>query len=51
MRVSTKIFVTVIKFLVKVPVLSEQMLSAPPMVSQACKYLTKLFYSFIFPTE
>ncbi len=47
----TKILVTVIKFLVRVPVLSEQILSAPPIVSQACKYLTKLFYSFILPTE
>ena len=34
---SEKILVTVIKFLVSVPVLSEQMLSAPPIVSQACK--------------
>lgn len=32
---SIKILTTVIKFLVKVPVLSEQMLLAPPMVSQA----------------
>ena len=32
---SEKILVTVIKFLVRVPVLSEQMLSAPPIVSQA----------------
>lgn len=37
------ILVTVIVFLVSVPVLSEQILSAPPMVSHACKYLTKLF--------
>lgn len=47
---SAKTRTTDIKFLVSVPVLSEQMLSAPPMVSQACKYLTKLFYYFIFPT-
>lgn len=45
-----KILVTVMRFLVSVPVLSEQMLSAPPIVSQACKYLTKLFYYFILPT-
>ncbi len=44
------ILVTAIIFLVNVPVLSEQILSAPPIVSQACKYLTKLFYSLIFPT-
>ena len=42
--------VTDIMFFVKVPVLSEQMLLAPPIVSHACKYLTKLFSSFIFPT-
>lgn len=44
------ILVTAIMFLVRVPVLSEQMLSAPPIVSQACKYLTKLFSYLIFPT-
>jgi hypothetical protein len=27
------------------------MLLAPPIVSQAAKNLTKLFYYFIFPTE
>jgi hypothetical protein len=31
----TNILVTVIRFLVSVPVLSEQILSAPPIVSQA----------------
>lgn len=35
--------VTVIRFLVRVPVLSVQMLFAPPIVSQADKNLTKLF--------
>lgn len=45
------ILVTVMRFLVNVPVLSEHMLSAPPIVSHACRYLTKLFSSFIFPTE
>lgn len=32
---SMKILVTVMRFFVKVPVLSEQILSAPPIVSQA----------------
>lgn len=48
---STNILVTVIRFLVRVPVLSVQILLAPPIVSQACRYLTRLFYSFILPTE
>ena len=38
---------TFIIFWVKVPVLSEQMLFAPPIVSQAAKNLTKLFSSLI----
>lgn len=33
------------------PVLSEQILVAPPIISQLANYLTKLFSSFIFPTE
>jgi len=43
--------VTVIWFLVRVPVLSVQILLAPPIVSQAARNLTRLFSSFIFPTE
>ena len=39
------------RFLVRVPVLSEQMLLAPPIVSQAERNLTKFFSSFILPTE
>ena len=49
-EVPWNIFNTDIVFFVKVPVLSEQILSTPPIVSQAAKYLTKLFYYFIFPT-
>ena len=40
-----------ITFLVSVPVLSEQIMLAPPIVSQACNYLTKFLSSIIFPTE
>lgn len=47
----TKMLLTAMMFLVRVPVLSEHILSAPPIVSHACKYLTKLFSSFILPTE
>ena len=42
---------TVILFSVKVPVLSLQILSAPPIVSQASRCLTRLFSFLIFPTE
>ena len=38
-------------FLVKVPVLSEQIILAPPIVSQAYNFLTKLLSSIILPTE
>ena len=38
--------VTVIKFLVRVPVLSEQIIFAPPIVSHASSFRTK-FLSFI----
>jgi hypothetical protein len=34
-----------------VPVLSEQIMSAPPIVSQACIFLTRLLSSSIFFTE
>ena len=38
-------------FLVRVPVLSVQISLAPPMVSDASSFLTKLFSFFIFMTE
>lgn len=38
-------------FLVNVPVLSEQIIFAPPMVSQAYNFLTKLLSFIIFFTE
>ena len=38
-------------FIVRVPVLSEQMLLAPPMVSHAYIFLTKFSSSNIFLTE
>ena len=41
----------VIWFMVKVPVLSEQILFAPPIVSQASIFLTKLLSLSIFLTE
>lgn len=44
-------FVTVILFSVSVPVLSEHIVLAPPIVSHALSHLTKLFSSFILPTE
>ncbi len=45
------IWVSVILFMVKVPVLSEQILLAPPIVSHAYIFLTR-FWSFnIFFTE
>jgi hypothetical protein len=40
-----------ILFWVRVPVLSEQIIFAPPMVSQAAIYLTKLLSTNIFLTE
>ena len=40
-----------ILFMVRVPVLSEQMVLAPPMVSQASIFLTRLLSSNIFFTE
>lgn len=43
--------VRVILFMVKVPVLSEQMLLAPPIVSQASIFLTKFWSLSIFLTE
>lgn len=45
------IVVQVIWFLVRVPVLSEQMLLAPPIVSQDDSFLTKLLSTSIFYTE
>ncbi len=42
---------TVILFWVSVPVLSVQILFAPPIVSDACSYRTRLFYFRILPTE
>ena len=38
-------------FLVRVPVLSEHMIFAPPIVSQAYNYLTKFLSSIILPTD
>ena len=38
---------TVMSFRVKVPVLSEQMWVAPPMVSDEASFLTRQFYLFI----
>jgi len=46
-----QILVQVIWFLVSVPVLSEQMLLAPPMVSQDDSFLTKFWSISIFWTE
>jgi len=43
--------VRVILFCVRVPVLSEQMQSAPPIVSQAYSFLTRLLSLSIFLTE
>jgi hypothetical protein len=43
--------VTVILFNVSVPVLSEQIESAPPIVSHAYNFLTKLLSLSIFFTE
>ena len=37
--------------MVSVPVLSVQISLAPPMVSEASSFLTRLFSSFIFMTE
>ena len=45
------IFVTDIKFKVKVPVLSVQIIFAPPIVSHACIFLTKLLLSINFLIE
>ena len=45
------IFVTDIKFNVKVPVLSVQIILAPPIVSHACIFLTKLLLSINFLIE
>jgi len=45
------IFVHVIKFLVRVPVLSEQMLFAPPIISQDDIFLTKLLSMSILEIE
>lgn len=42
---------TVIQFFVKVPVLSVQIWSAPPIVSEDASFLTQLFSLFIFMTE
>ena len=44
-------WVRVILFIVRVPVLSEQMLLAPPIVSQAYIFLTKLLSVSICLTE
>jgi len=38
-------------FIVKVPVLSDNMLLAPPIVSHDDKFLTKLFSYLILPIE
>ena len=46
-----QIVVRVIIFIVRVPVLSEQMLFAPPIVSQASIFLTKFSSTSIFLTE
>lgn len=46
-----QIVVRNILFMVRVPVLSEQIVLAPPMVSQASIFLTKLLSSSIFLTE
>lgn len=46
-----QIFVTFMMFSVSVPVLSEQMLSAPPMISQAARRFTSLWSFAIFPIE
>ena len=43
--------VTVISFCVSVPVLSLQMLLAPPIVSQLARFLTRFYWSFILLTE
>jgi hypothetical protein len=43
--------VNVILFIVKVPVLSEQIVLAPPIVSQAYIFLTKFWSASIFLTE
>jgi hypothetical protein len=45
------IVVKVILFIVRVPVLSEQILLAPPIVSQASIFLTKFWSLSIFFTE
>jgi hypothetical protein len=45
------ILVQVIKFLVRVPVLSEQMLFAPPIISQDDIFLTKLLSKSILEIE
>jgi len=42
---------TVILFNVKVPVLSEQMWVAPPMVSEEANFLTRLFNFFMAALE
>ena len=42
---------TVILFKVRVPVLSEQMCVAPPMVSEEANFLTRLFSFFIAALE
>lgn len=43
--------VTLIIFYVNVPVLSLQILLAPPMISQDARVLTKFYSSFILLTE
>lgn len=48
---SMKIFSTVIRFRVSVPVLSVQILFAPPIVSQSAICLTKLLSLLILPKE
>ncbi len=51
MGLAFQTYVRIILFMVSVPVLSEQMLFAPPIVSQAYIRLTRFWSSNIFLTE